>query len=806
MPNFDGTDAAETINGTDGDDSIRGRGGNDILNGLGGNDIFVYATGHDGVGDGADSVNGGAGTDTFHVVGEFPVYQAGRSANLEYPYYTMTGQGGVVQFTLNRFNDLTRATAQTTSALQDVERFEFVGTNDPPPPPVFFGFGGALVSSTNDVLTISSLAGTPLSRILFDGGHGDDRLDAGAVSIVVEAIGGVGNDILISGSADDLLIGGDGNDSLTSGSGSDSLAGGAGNDIYVDISASDTLTEAAGGGYDTITTSLASFTLSDHFEKLVHIAGADFTGIGNSADNWIQGGTGTDYLIGLDGNDILYGSGGATNALQGGLGDDLYLVENGGDTLTEFAGEGRDRVETTLRQYTLRENLEDLYYMGNFFFTGIGNELDNYIRGRSGSDRLIGLAGNNTLDGWFGDNDVADYSAAPDAVFASLAAGTASRNGYGGHDTLLQIDNLIGTAFNDVLIGNAGANRLEGGAGTDVLVGNDGNDVIVGGSGAANEVHGGAGDDVYIVTAADTIIEGENGGTDVVEVNLLSFTLANNVENAVFTSNLDVTAIGNAQNNFIQTRGGNDVLVGMEGDDRLYSGAGNDRLEGGAGNDILYGGGGSDRLEGGTGNDLYLVEAPNEIVEAADAGIDRIETTLLSYTLNPNVEDLYYKGIGDFTGIGNALSNVIFGGEGNDRIEGGDGNDTLHSQSGNDVLSGGSGDDILEGNYGSDELFGGAGADRFVAAWLQFSINDIVHDFNRGEGDKIDISNWLLGKIPIGGDAFLDGYVRLETIDFGGRPASVVFLDPDGYGDDWESIAVAVVLGDIPLTQSDFIL
>ncbi len=46
-------------------------------------------------------------------------------------------------------------------------------------------------------------------------------------------------------------------------------------------------------------------------------------------------------------------------------------------------------------------------------------------------------------------------------------------------DTLSNIENIVGTAFNDKLIGNAGANKIEGGAGRDTLTGSAGVDTFV---------------------------------------------------------------------------------------------------------------------------------------------------------------------------------------------------------------------------------------------------------------------------------------------------------------------------------------
>src|SRR5262249_1587272 len=159
--------------------------------------------------------------------------------------------------------------------------------------------------------------------------------------------------------------------------GLNTMVGGTGDDIYISHNAADTIFEQPNEGYDTLCTSVAFVVLAPNVEKLVYQGLEDFTGIGNSGDNWIQGRGGADYLIGLDGNDTLYGVGGLSNTLQGGTGDDTYIVENPGDTLVEFANEGHDTVLTTLTQYTLKTNFEDLKYSGTGNFTGTGNDADN---------------------------------------------------------------------------------------------------------------------------------------------------------------------------------------------------------------------------------------------------------------------------------------------------------------------------------------------------------------------------------------------------------------------------------------------
>ena len=89
--------------------------------------------------------------------------------------------------------------------------------------------------------------------------------------------------------------------------------------------------------------------------------------------------------------------------------------------------------------------------------------------------------------------------------------------------------------------------------------------------------------------------------------------------------------------------------------------------------------------------------------------MNTVNTTLLSYTLAGNLENLTFIGSGDFTGTGNVSDNVITGGAGNDTLSGGAGNDTLIGGVGNDTMTGGAGNDVFQflpsgGTFGADTI------------------------------------------------------------------------------------------------------
>ena len=248
--------------------------------------------------------------------------------------------------------------------------------------------------------------------------------------------------------------------------------------------------------------------IGTHGIQLINLTTAHFDT--TTSDDVISG-AGT--LYGLGGNDDLSGVGTFT-AMYGGTGDDTYHITSSNDAAYELPNQGHDTAHTTV-SYFLGDNLEDLILDGTDPISGFGNGLDNLIvgngapnqlNGETGNDHLMGGAGDDVLDGGPG-NDILDGGAGTDtATYMSASASvtvdlgvTAPQNTSGaGTDTLISIENLIGSFSDDRLIGNDLANRLEGGSGNDTLTGGLGADTLVGGDGS----------DTFLDTAA-----GLNGDT-----------------------------------------------------------------------------------------------------------------------------------------------------------------------------------------------------------------------------------------------------------------------------------------------------
>ncbi|MYM67519.1 type I secretion C-terminal target domain-containing protein [Pseudoduganella sp. FT55W] len=629
--------------------------------------------------------------------------------------------------------------------LSDITGANFVGRY------VSLNWGDGYGSNGSDVME----GGDGPNR--FEAGGGDDTLISGGGADTL--IGGVGNDLYVldnnssativeaanggvdtvrtslasyilaanleglqySGTGDfsgvgnasgNMLTGGAGNDTLDGNGGGDILTGLAGDDVYVVRNATDRVVEAADGGYDLVQVSYANaaYTLGANVEHgtLTNSAAAG-TLTGNELNNYLTGNGQANTLNGGAGNDTLDGGAGA-DKLAGGKGDDLFIADNTGDTITELAGEGNDTVETTAAKYTLAANVENLRYTGSSAFAGSGNELANRISGGSGNDTLLGNAGNDTLSGG-GGTDAIDGGDGDDTLLLSDSIGHYTLSRANGVLTLsnsilgetLNIKGIETLVFTDATrtISELLLNQISDG--DDYLSGTDGNDSLNGLTGA-DTMSGGTGDDRYVIdNVKDSIKELAGEGTDTAELAFkaaATYTLDANVENAVVTAAAAVAA----------------SVTGNSLDNVLTGNAAVNTLSGGAGNDTLDGAAGADKLIGGLGNDVYRVDnAGDTITEALNEGSDTVYTTLSTYTLAANVENLAGPGNGVFNATGNAVNNQIDGGLGNDTLSGLAGNDTLRGSVGNDSLLGGDGDDLLDGGIGANIVDGGAGSDTAVA-------------------------------------------------------------------------------------------
>lgn len=247
-------------------------------------------------------------------------------------------------------------------------------------------------------------------------------------------------------------------------------------------------------GAEPLTVATGEFSGYRTIDTAHRCAGSWPTLIGTWDDDTISGTAKRDVIVTGKGNDSVLGKGGH-DLICLGEGDDFA---SGGPGLDEIYGnEGDD--------FLRGGDHADTLYGGDGIDRITGDGGSDTIRGNQGGDQLGGGPGVDTVDGGSG-RDTVTYSGATGPVRVSLAAGSASGEG---PDTLLAIENVIGSRYIDRLIGDAGPNRLVGGAENDTILGGGGDDNLLGAAGD-DVLSGGPGDDLLRgLRGNDTL----NGGT-----------------------------------------------------------------------------------------------------------------------------------------------------------------------------------------------------------------------------------------------------------------------------------------------------
>ena len=864
VENIIGTDGNDTITGDSqnneltgglGDDVLAGRGGTDILSGGGGTDTADYSAALAGVvadlslgtvsndGDGgsdtlsgienltgsannddltgdanANTLDGGAGNDTLRASAGADILDGGTGTDVV-DYSGLVGATSISVTLNSAVNATVTVNGGTNDTVRNIE--DVIGTsgND-----ILIGdvqdntldgrdgddtlsgrigndvlIGGLGIDTANYSLAAGGVnVNMAISQALNDGDGGTDTLSG-----IENITGSASADTIYGDAQDNVLSGLAGNDTFYGAGGDDTIIGGAG--------ASDTVDYTMSGA--SVTASLTTNTAlndgdggTDTFSGIENITGSDF-------DDTLTGDVNANTLDGGDGDDVLVGRGGA-DILTGGAGTDTadYSLAAGiviADLQVLSATSDGDGASDTF------SGIENLIGSANNDILR-GDNSGNLIEAGAGNDTVRGRGGVDTLDGGAGTSDTVDYLQAATGVTVDLSAGSAVDDGDGAFDTLLNFENVTGSANNDTITGDAQNNILDGNAGDDILSGGAGDDTLTGGAGTDTADYSGAAAGIIVNMFAGTVSDDGDGGTDTLS----------GIENITGSANND-TIIGDNSANTLDGGAGDDILTGRGGADILIGGAGVDtadysiaaggvtadllsgtaindgtgnadtflsieNLTGSLNNDILRGDNNNNTLSGLAGDDIIRGNGGDDTLDGG-SGTDTVDYSTASGAVTVNLAGSTASDGEGGTDTLNAIEDVL--GSGND--------DTIFGNASANTLSGNAGDDVLYGAGGADTLDGGAGVDTADYSLAAGAVNVDLgagtagNDGDGGTDTLINIENVIgstgndtivgnaQGNVLTGGAGLdtlsgsggadtLDGGAGIDTADYSGAAGGIV--------------------------------
>jgi Ca2+-binding RTX toxin-like protein len=578
------------------------------------------------------------------------------------------------------------------------------------------------------------------------------------------AFGHKGNDTFHIGDNGSYIVGG---------SGDDTIIGGAGDDM---VSYFDDGFDGAGSIIHGAIVDLSLGTATDGWGDHDTLSGIENVEGSYFADT-ITGTTGSNYLSGKDGDDIIDGGGTATlddyDFLDGGDGNDTLTVTGGGDV---DGGKGNDRI------VGLTSGNPDIDYVGLRYdnaaaaiianLTGsaraglaAGSDAAGFAisDGQGGTDLVSGIhaihdtihgdtfivdatyansangdmdfylsAGNDFVRVLGGTYVRVNYNQAEGAVMVDLQAGYAQDLDEShldiGFDMLIGVNNARGTAFDDELYGNAAGNQLRGRGGDDLLQGHDGNDNLFGDERDPNSAQFGN-DHIYGDAGNDTLYGGR--GNDLLDGGVGADTMNGGGENDTYVRDhagdiVDESVAGSGGFDTVQSaltinlsdavhfKGAVEgAMLTGSANVNAYGNTLNNALTGNAGVNMLNGMAGADAMRGMGGNDTYVRDHVNDVVDESLAGSSGFDTVQSALTINLS-DAVRFKGAVEGAMLTGAANVNAFGNALANVLTGNAGVNTLNGMAGNDSLRGMGGNDRLYGNVGNDTLAGGTGNDVFV--------------------------------------------------------------------------------------------
>ncbi len=736
----------DTIATGSGDDNLDGGSGNDAISGGGGLDTADYSTRTTGV--------------TVTLDGTANDGESGETDDIDTDVENVSGGIGNDSLTGS-------ASANVLSGNSGADTL-IAGDGDDTLLP---GLGTDSVSGGAGVDTVEYSDRLAPVTVSLDGNanDGEDGENDAVSSDIENAVGGDGDDTLIGSSGVNTLDGGAGNDRIRSGAAADVSIGGPGVDVAdysdrtaaVSVSIDDLANDGESGEGDNVGTDIESITGGSDDDTLS----------GSSADNTFDGGAGSDVFVGSSGTDtVTYSSRStAVNATIDGNAND-------GES-----GEGDD-VGTDI------ENI--VGGSGNDVLTGDANA--NLLSGNDGNDTLNGNDGDDVLDGGYGDDvhnggdgsDTADYGMRLDwaAYEANLDGGVevtidgVADDGFGteADNVKLDVENVNGTVFSDLLEGSDANNRLDGSDSGDLLIGGDGDDELIGGAAdetefgypvGTNYFEPGNGDDYVDTGALYTELVADPGADTYYSNGLSGAQLSYAARTADINASIDNTANDGEVGEGDNIRGSWSVVTGGSGDDTIKAaiGGGILALIGGPGNDTLTGSGGWTQLKGDDGNDQLNVGAGVSFQSGFSAYWGGAGTDTLSYAARTSAVTVSPDGYGNDGAdgenhyVGTDVENIV----------GTDFNDVLIGSSAGNKLDGGYGCDSLTGNDGNDELIGGPSDEENWGA--------CVNTYDGGNGDDT-LRSASSGEVLLaepGADTYYTSGDGTTTVDYSSHAAAV---------------------------------
>ena len=741
-------DEADKLVGTDGGEKIESYGGNDVIDaGAGDDDIDA--------GEDNDLITGGAGADKIdggdHNDGE----------------WTNDGDDGMY----------------TTGGDTVSYRYSTEGEQ------VTINLRGGLANgghAEGDVLeNIENVIGAMNAMNMLTGDRGDNYLEGGSMMDVL--LGDRGDDQLIGHGGDDELEGGDGNDILNGGGGADTLTGGDGDDwasyshsamgVTVRLHARTAMGgDAEGDKWGDLVTveydnpdpeaSAGERVLEETVPDIIHLIGSGNSDrlAGDSRANHIRGGGGDDSVYGGPGggNDMLWGEGGH-DRIFGGLGDDTMYGNGGNDLLS--GGPGDDKSYGGMGSDMIYATVGGDGEVNDSVINGDGDTNDPRATDTVSFDKVkrgVHTGENNELDSGSSDGTPTD----DDAPFT---LGTDATN----------IENIIGSSYDDSLRGDSGNNLIEGG---------DGADYLDGGSGDGENPD------------SDTVSY-ENSDRDVtIELNDTAGTpgiaIGGHAQGDVIVNFENVTG-SRDYGDELRGNDGNNTLKGLGGDDEIEGGAGSDTIEGGAGADELHGG----TTDTDTDNEDGVDDMPDTLSYAtSDAGVSvNLSVNTVSGGHAEGDEIAVQRGVYDHDGDNDAETDAldvstfesVIGSMYDDRLTGDHRDNTLNGLAGNDTLRGLAGVDILIGGPGADSLDGGEDKGENRENKIPFDSDDDgdIDDQDVPVDASVDVASYstsmaagvtvdLDARKGTGGDAMGDTYRNIEKYE--GSPNGDTFIAGEG--------------------------